>query len=251
MPTQADRLRELAVPRRPLHARGRGPAARPGSPSRPGSRCRTHVGAGRRVRPGGARGGARPREADARCSAWCACRASPPASRRRGRCCGSPAPATRRRSTRPTPRRSWRSAPPATCCASRSTSATASGAPASRRTWHPTMTIGTGYAGRSSVGENLRPDHLVNWVRLAHNADAKVPMGDFSGLSPWRASTGPVPPYPRPVERPRGHELTRAAHTRGRGLDALDRHPRVRRGGRPARGAAPDHHRGAPRPDRR
>jgi acetaldehyde dehydrogenase / alcohol dehydrogenase len=62
----------------------------------------------------------------------------------------------------------------------------------------PTMTIGTGYAGRSSVGENLRPDHLVNWVRLAHNADQKVPMGDFAGLSPWRSVTGPVPPYPTP-----------------------------------------------------
>jgi acetaldehyde dehydrogenase / alcohol dehydrogenase len=74
----------------------------------------------------------------------------------------------------------------------------------------PTMTVGTGYAGRSSVGENLRPDHLVNWVRLAYNADAKVPMGDFAGLSPWSPSTGPVPPYPEPsnaragsVPRPR------------------------------------------------
>ncbi|HEX3222883.1 MAG TPA: aldehyde dehydrogenase family protein [Nocardioides sp.] len=62
----------------------------------------------------------------------------------------------------------------------------------------PTMTIGTGYAGRSSVGENLRPDHLLNWVRLAHNADPKVSMGDFSGLSPWRSVDGPVPPYPIP-----------------------------------------------------
>jgi acetaldehyde dehydrogenase / alcohol dehydrogenase len=60
------------------------------------------------------------------------------------------------------------------------------------------MTIGTGYAGRSSVGENLRPDHLVNWVRLAHNIDEKVPMGDFAGLSPWRSVTGPVPAYPTP-----------------------------------------------------
>jgi acyl-CoA reductase-like NAD-dependent aldehyde dehydrogenase len=74
----------------------------------------------------------------------------------------------------------------------------------------PTMTVGTGYAGRSSVGENLRPDHLVNWVRLAHNADEKVPMGDFSGLSPWTSVSGPVPPYPtasnvrddRPAPRP-------------------------------------------------
>jgi len=62
----------------------------------------------------------------------------------------------------------------------------------------PTMTIGTGYAGGSSVGENLRPDHLVNWVRLAHNADASVPMGDFAGLTPWHASSGPVPAYPTP-----------------------------------------------------
>jgi acetaldehyde dehydrogenase / alcohol dehydrogenase len=62
----------------------------------------------------------------------------------------------------------------------------------------PTMTVGTGYAGRSSVGENLRPDHLLNWVRLAYNADAKVPMGDFAGLSPWRESAGPVPAYPTP-----------------------------------------------------
>ena len=62
----------------------------------------------------------------------------------------------------------------------------------------PTMTIGTGYAGGSSVGENLRPDHLINWVRLAYNADAKVPMGDFAGLTPWRTVPGQVPPYPVP-----------------------------------------------------
>ena len=62
----------------------------------------------------------------------------------------------------------------------------------------PTMTVGTGYAGRSSVGENLRPDHLVNWVSLAYNAATTVPMGDFTALSPWRAASGQVPPYPVP-----------------------------------------------------
>jgi acyl-CoA reductase-like NAD-dependent aldehyde dehydrogenase len=79
----------------------------------------------------------------------------------------------------------------------------------------PTMTIGTGYAGRSSVGENLRPDHLVNWVRLAHNADASVTMGDFSALSPWRASTGPVPPYPVPsnARDDRASDIGRPART--------------------------------------
>ena len=61
----------------------------------------------------------------------------------------------------------------------------------------PTMTIGTGFLGRSSVGENLEPKHLVNWTRIAYNADASVPMGDFSGLSPWHAPHGEVPAYPR------------------------------------------------------
>jgi acetaldehyde dehydrogenase / alcohol dehydrogenase len=81
----------------------------------------------------------------------------------------------------------------------------------------PTMTIGTGYAGRSSVGENLRPDHLVNWVRLAYNADAKVPMADFAGLSPWRESVGPVPAYPTPSNARGGHaDADRARATTAR-----------------------------------
>jgi len=61
----------------------------------------------------------------------------------------------------------------------------------------PTMTIGTGFLGRSSVGENLEPKHLVNWTRIAYNADASVPMADFTGLTPWHAPAGQVPAYPR------------------------------------------------------
>ena len=49
----------------------------------------------------------------------------------------------------------------------------------------PSMTLGTGYVGRSSVGENLEPRHLVNWTRVAYNADAGVPFGNFAGISPW------------------------------------------------------------------
>ena len=49
----------------------------------------------------------------------------------------------------------------------------------------PTMTIGTGFYGRSSIGENLEPRHLVNWMRVAYNADAAVPFDDFSGMQPW------------------------------------------------------------------
>ena len=60
----------------------------------------------------------------------------------------------------------------------------------------PTMTIGTGFAGRSSVGENLQPKHLINYTRLAYNADAREVMPSFAGLNPWMSPSGPVPSYP-------------------------------------------------------
>ena len=60
----------------------------------------------------------------------------------------------------------------------------------------PSMTIGTGFFGRSSVAENLHPSHLVQWTRLAYNRDQAEPFGDFAGLMPWQAPIGPVPPYP-------------------------------------------------------
>ena len=60
----------------------------------------------------------------------------------------------------------------------------------------PSMTIGTGFFGRSSVGENLQPKHLVQWTRLAYNSDPAEAFGDFAGLDPWQVPAGPVPPYP-------------------------------------------------------
>ena len=60
----------------------------------------------------------------------------------------------------------------------------------------PTMTVGTGFFGRSSAGGNLQPGHLVQWTRLAYNRDPAEPFGDFAGLNPWQAPAGPVPPYP-------------------------------------------------------
>jgi acetaldehyde dehydrogenase/alcohol dehydrogenase len=60
----------------------------------------------------------------------------------------------------------------------------------------PSMTIGTGFFGRSSVAENLHPSHLVQWTRLAYSSDPAEPFGDFAGLIPWQAPAGPVPPYP-------------------------------------------------------
>ena len=47
----------------------------------------------------------------------------------------------------------------------------------------PTMTVGTGFFGRSSVAENVEPRHLVQWVRIAFNKDDAVEFPDFGGLS--------------------------------------------------------------------
>ena len=60
----------------------------------------------------------------------------------------------------------------------------------------PTMTIGTGYFGRSSVAENLQPKHFTQWTQVAYNADAAEPFGNFAGLTPWERPHGHVPPYP-------------------------------------------------------
>jgi acetaldehyde dehydrogenase / alcohol dehydrogenase len=50
-----------------------------------------------------------------------------------------------------------------------------------------TMTVGTGFFGRSSLTESLQPDHLVQWTRVAYASDPTQPFGDFRGLQPWSA----------------------------------------------------------------
>ena len=58
------------------------------------------------------------------------------------------------------------------------------------------MTLGTGFVGRSSIGENLEPRHLVNWTRVAYNSDVGVPFDDFTAITAFPAPDGPVPRYP-------------------------------------------------------
>ena len=66
----------------------------------------------------------------------------------------------------------------------------------------PTMTVGTGFFGRSSLTENLEPKHLMQWTRLAYGVDAE--FGDFEDLQPWSAT-----PEPAPVARPQETSIDR------------------------------------------
>lgn len=56
----------------------------------------------------------------------------------------------------------------------------------------PSFMIGTGFAGRSSVGENVGPQHLVHWTRIAYNSDNAVPFEQFD-LSVLDAKAPPAP----------------------------------------------------------
>ena len=42
------------------------------------------------------------------------------------------------------------------------------------------MTIGTGFFGRSSVAENVGPQHLLQWVKMAWNKDDRIQMPSFA-----------------------------------------------------------------------
>jgi acetaldehyde dehydrogenase / alcohol dehydrogenase len=58
----------------------------------------------------------------------------------------------------------------------------------------PSMTVGTGFFGRSSVSENVGPQHLVQWVKIAYNKSDEVKFGNFGGLELPRPATRPRPP---------------------------------------------------------
>jgi acyl-CoA reductase-like NAD-dependent aldehyde dehydrogenase len=60
----------------------------------------------------------------------------------------------------------------------------------------PSMTIGTGFVGRSSHSEHHEPKHLVNLTRIAYSTDPSEVLPSFAGVQPWAAPTGPVPAYP-------------------------------------------------------
>lgn len=55
----------------------------------------------------------------------------------------------------------------------------------------PTMTIGTGFFGRSSVSENIGPQHLVQWTRIAYGKDAGADLAAYEGLEPLHPASRP------------------------------------------------------------
>jgi hypothetical protein len=75
----------------------------------------------------------------------------------------------------------------------------------------PTMTVGTGFFGRSSLGENLEPRNLINLTRVAYASDTSEPFGAFDGLQPWNAALDaePVSAPEMPIEVERAREEIR------------------------------------------
>ena len=68
------------------------------------------------------------------------------------------------------------------------------------------MTVGTGFFGRSSLTENLQPQHLVQWTRLAYATD---PTSRSATSPAW--SRGRCGPEPAPVAASRRAARRRAA----------------------------------------
>ena len=58
----------------------------------------------------------------------------------------------------------------------------------------PAFTIGTGYFGRSSIGENIGPKHLIHWTQVAYNSDESAFFGKYQGMN--AVFPGPLPDAP-------------------------------------------------------
>lgn len=73
----------------------------------------------------------------------------------------------------------------------------------------PSMTIGTGFAGGSSLSENLTPQHLMQYSRIAYNKDASEAFGRFAGLDPLNLPKSAKPAASLVVSNPETDELRR------------------------------------------
>ena len=78
----------------------------------------------------------------------------------------------------------------------------------------PTFTVGTGFFGRSSVGENVGPQHLVNWTRIAWRDGGGRPE---AAAAPRLRHPGPLPRAPSDGVPGEGREALPAAPWPGAG----------------------------------
>ena len=83
----------------------------------------------------------------------------------------------------------------------------------------PTMTVGTGFAGGSALGENLRPDHLINWADIAFAAEASLPAS-LGSVMPWR--TLPLPAEAAPIPFSQGNPPGGPVDGRGAPVPGLE-----------------------------
>ncbi len=86
----------------------------------------------------------------------------------------------------------------------------------------PSFTVGTGFFGRSSIGENVGPMHLVNWTRIAWHKEATEAF-DLAGMTELHLP-GPLPEAPadgvpgKTRASSPAPELRRISETEGREL---------------------------------
>ena len=91
----------------------------------------------------------------------------------------------------------------------------------------PTFTIGTGYFGRSSVGENVGPQHLVHYTRIAWNSSPDEPFGNFEGIH--QSLAGPLPEAPSDGVPGKSFSSGRRSSLRGAVRDSDLDHAELRR----------------------
>lgn len=77
----------------------------------------------------------------------------------------------------------------------------------------PAFTIGTGFAGRSSIGENLGPQHLVQWTRIAYGRDVPAELAglDLDMVSSGRAVPAAPASFSEPARQDGSGEISREA----------------------------------------
>ena len=112
----------------------------------------------------------------------------------------------------------------------------------------PSMTIGTGFTGRSSLGENLQPKHLLNHARIAYNSDVREVFPDFTGhRAVGRPATGHTAVPPGEQRPGRARVCTRSLGASSMGRPGRDPGGTTGQEERAPRGAAPADHRRAQR----